>query len=81
MKIIAMAAAIWRRIEPTQDEIAERGVLFLRRLLHQPSRRDRSAGVSRGRRRQQARQAQPTFRTDGLRSSPWDKSPGHDRQL
>jgi D-psicose/D-tagatose/L-ribulose 3-epimerase len=33
VKIIARAAAIWRRIEPTRDEIAAKGALFLRRLL------------------------------------------------
>jgi D-psicose/D-tagatose/L-ribulose 3-epimerase len=33
VKIIARAAAIWRRIEPTREEIAEKGALFLRRLL------------------------------------------------
>ena len=33
VKIIARAAAIWRRIEPTQDEIAAKGAKFLRRLL------------------------------------------------
>ncbi|MEN9662659.1 MAG: hypothetical protein RL324_1608 [Verrucomicrobiota bacterium] len=33
VKIIARAAAIWRRIEPTRDEIAAKGVKFLRQLL------------------------------------------------
>jgi D-psicose/D-tagatose/L-ribulose 3-epimerase len=33
VKVIARAAAIWRRIEPTRDEIAVKGVLFLRRAL------------------------------------------------
>lgn len=30
VKIIARAAAIWRRIEPTRDEIAVKGLKFLR---------------------------------------------------
>jgi D-psicose/D-tagatose/L-ribulose 3-epimerase len=33
VKVIARAAAIWRRIEPTREEIAFKGVKFLRRLL------------------------------------------------
>jgi D-psicose/D-tagatose/L-ribulose 3-epimerase len=33
VKVIARAAAIWRRIEPTRDEIAVKGVRFLRRTL------------------------------------------------
>lgn len=33
VKVIARAAAIWRRIEPTQDEIAVKGLKFLRRTL------------------------------------------------
>ena len=33
VKVIARAAAIWRRIEPTQDEIAAKGAKFLRKLL------------------------------------------------
>jgi D-psicose/D-tagatose/L-ribulose 3-epimerase len=33
VEIIARAAAIWRRIEPTQDEIAAKGAKFLRRAL------------------------------------------------
>jgi D-psicose/D-tagatose/L-ribulose 3-epimerase len=33
VKVIARAAAIWRKIEPTRDEIAVKGVLFLRRTL------------------------------------------------
>ena len=33
VKVIARAAAIWRRIEPTQDEIAVKGVKFLKRML------------------------------------------------
>lgn len=36
VEIIARAAAIWRRIEPTRDEIAVDGLAFLRRLF--PSR-------------------------------------------
>jgi len=34
VKVIARAAAIWRRIEPTRDEIARDGQKFLRRLLN-----------------------------------------------
>jgi D-psicose/D-tagatose/L-ribulose 3-epimerase len=33
VKVIARAAAIWRRIEPTQDEIAVKGIKFLKRTL------------------------------------------------
>jgi len=33
VKVIARAAAIWRRIEPTQQEIAVKGVKFLRKTL------------------------------------------------
>jgi D-psicose/D-tagatose/L-ribulose 3-epimerase len=33
VKVIARAAAIWRRIEPTRDEIAVKGLKFLRRTL------------------------------------------------
>jgi D-psicose/D-tagatose/L-ribulose 3-epimerase len=33
VKVIARAAAIWRRIEPTRDEIAVKGVKFLKRTL------------------------------------------------
>lgn len=33
VKVIARAAAIWRRIEPTQNEIAVKGVKFLKRTL------------------------------------------------
>jgi len=33
VKVIARAAAIWRKIEPTRDEIAVKGVQFLRRTL------------------------------------------------
>ncbi len=33
VKVIARAAAIWRRIEPTQNEIAVKGVQFLKRTL------------------------------------------------
>ncbi len=33
VKVIARAAAIWRRIEPTRDEIAVKGVKFLRKTL------------------------------------------------
>jgi D-psicose/D-tagatose/L-ribulose 3-epimerase len=34
VKVIARAAAIWRRIEPTRDEIAIKGLAFLRKTLH-----------------------------------------------
>ncbi len=33
VKVIARAAAIWRRIEPTRDEIATKGLKFLRKTL------------------------------------------------
>ena len=33
VKVIARAAAIWRRIEPTRDEIAVKGIKFLRKAL------------------------------------------------
>ena len=33
VKVIARAAAIWRRIEPTQDEIAVKGLKFLKRTI------------------------------------------------
>ncbi len=33
VKVIARAAAIWRRIEPTRDEIAVKGLKFLRKAL------------------------------------------------
>ncbi len=33
VKVIARAAAIWRRIEPTRDEIAVKGLRFLKRAL------------------------------------------------
>src|ERR1041385_551383 len=33
VKVIARAAAIWRRIEPTRDEIAVKGLQFLRKTL------------------------------------------------
>jgi D-psicose/D-tagatose/L-ribulose 3-epimerase len=33
VKVIARAAAIWRRIEPTRDEIAVKGLKFLKRVL------------------------------------------------
>lgn len=33
VKVIARAAAIWRRIEPTRDEIAVKGVKFLKKVL------------------------------------------------
>ena len=35
VKVIAKAAAIWRRIEPTRNEIALKGLKFLRRTLKQ----------------------------------------------
>lgn len=37
VKVIARAAAIWRRIEPTRDEIAVKGLKFLRNLFNQQS--------------------------------------------
>jgi D-psicose/D-tagatose/L-ribulose 3-epimerase len=33
VKVIARAAAIWRKMEPTRDEIATKGLQFLRRTL------------------------------------------------
>ena len=33
VKVIAKAAAIWRRMEPTRDEIAYKGIEFLKRIL------------------------------------------------
>jgi D-psicose/D-tagatose/L-ribulose 3-epimerase len=36
VKVIARAAAIWRRIEPTRDEIAVKGVKFLRQSFGAP---------------------------------------------
>ena len=33
VKVIARAAAIWRRIEPTRDEIAVKGIKFLQKVL------------------------------------------------
>jgi len=33
VKVIARAAAIWRRMEPTRDEIATKGIKFLKRVL------------------------------------------------
>jgi len=33
VKVIARAAAIWRRIEPTRDEIAVKGLKFLKKTL------------------------------------------------
>lgn len=33
VKVIARAAAIWRRMEPTRDEIAVKGVKFLKKML------------------------------------------------
>ena len=33
VKVIARAAAIWRRIEPTTDEIATKGIKFLKKAL------------------------------------------------
>ena len=33
VKVIARAAAIWRRIEPTRNEIATKGIKFLKRTL------------------------------------------------
>ncbi|EEF58087.1 sugar phosphate isomerase/epimerase family protein [Pedosphaera parvula] len=34
VKVIARAAAIWRRIEPTQDEIAVKGLKFLKKAFN-----------------------------------------------
>lgn len=33
VKVIARAAAIWRRIEPTTNEIAVKGIQFLKKVL------------------------------------------------
>ena len=33
VKVIARAAAIWRRMEPTRNEIATKGLTFLRKTL------------------------------------------------
>ena len=33
VKVIARAAAIWRQIEPSREEIATKGVKFLKRIL------------------------------------------------
>ncbi len=33
VKVIARAAAIWRRMEPTRDEIATKGIKFLKQVL------------------------------------------------
>jgi D-psicose/D-tagatose/L-ribulose 3-epimerase len=33
VKVIARAAAIWRRIEPTRNEIATKGIKFLKKIL------------------------------------------------
>jgi sugar phosphate isomerase/epimerase len=33
--VIARAASIWRPMEPTRDEIAFKGVKFLKKVLHQ----------------------------------------------
>jgi D-psicose/D-tagatose/L-ribulose 3-epimerase len=38
VKVIARAAAIWRRMEPTRDEIAVKGVKFLRKAFEASSR-------------------------------------------
>jgi D-psicose/D-tagatose/L-ribulose 3-epimerase len=38
VKVIARAAAIWRRIEPTRDEIAVKGLKFLQKSLGKSSR-------------------------------------------
>ncbi len=34
VKVIARAAAIWRKIEPRRDDIASKGLVFLKRLLN-----------------------------------------------
>ena len=39
VKVIARAAAIWRRMEPTRDEIAVKGVRFLRKAFGASARR------------------------------------------
>lgn len=33
VKVIARAAAIWRKIEPTREEIAWKGLQFLKKTL------------------------------------------------
>jgi len=33
VKAIARAASIWRKMEPTRNEIASKGITFLRKLL------------------------------------------------
>jgi D-psicose/D-tagatose/L-ribulose 3-epimerase len=33
VKVIARAAAIWRRMEPTRNEIATKGIQFLKKAL------------------------------------------------
>jgi D-psicose/D-tagatose/L-ribulose 3-epimerase len=33
VKVIARAASIWRKIEPTREEIAREGVRFLKKVL------------------------------------------------
>ena len=33
LTVIARAAAIWRRMEPTRDEIAVKGLKFLKKTL------------------------------------------------
>src|SRR4030095_9511890 len=38
VKVIARAAAIWRRIEPTRNEIATKGIKFLKKTLRKESR-------------------------------------------
>ena len=42
VKVIARAAAIWRRIEPKRNDIAIKGLRFLRKAFHQPGRRNGS---------------------------------------
>jgi D-psicose/D-tagatose/L-ribulose 3-epimerase len=37
VKVIARAAAIWRKIEPNRDDIARKGVKFLKKTFNQPS--------------------------------------------
>ena len=34
VKVIARAAAIWRRMEPTRDEIATKGIKFLKKDIN-----------------------------------------------
>ncbi len=45
VKVIARAAAIWRRIEPTRDEIAVKGLKFLRKRLGLSALRPFSAAL------------------------------------